>query len=189
MNSSPLSNNIRDAVAVLQSLDALAEPLQKAADAICQCLTSQGKLLCCGNGGSASDAAHFAGEFVCRFVKDRQAFAAIALGSSDATITAIANDYSYDRVFARQVEAFARPGDLLVVFSTSGNSPNIIEALKQAQAMHIESIALLGGDGGACRELATYPLIVPGTQTTARIQEAHALLYHTLCQMIDQKIT
>ncbi|MCC6683291.1 MAG: SIS domain-containing protein [Phycisphaeraceae bacterium] len=188
MSTSPLSANIRDAVAVLQSLQPLAEALQRAVDAICVCLTSQGKLLCCGNGGSASDAAHFAGEFVCRFVKDRRAFPAIALGSPAATTTAIANDYGYDRVFARQVEAFARPGDLLVVFSTSGNSPSIIAALQQAKAMHIESVALLGGDGGACRELATYPLVVTGTKTTARIQEAHALLYHSICQMVDDRI-
>lgn len=188
MTVSALQANIREATAVYNSLATLAQPLEKAVDAICQCLGSGGKLLCCGNGGSASDAAHLAGEFVCRFVTDRRAFPAIALGSPDATITAIANDYGYDRVFARQVEAFARPGDVLVAFSTSGNSPSILKALEQANAMNIDSVALLGGDGGQAKALATHPLVIESTKVTARIQEGHALLYHTICQMVDDRL-
>jgi len=188
MTLSALQANIREAVAVYNSLGTLAEPLADAVTAIGDCLASGGKLLCCGNGGSASDAAHFAGEFVCRFVKDRQAFAAIALGSPAATVTAIANDYGYERVFARQVEAFGRPGDVLVVFTTSGHSPSVVAALEQANAMNLASVALLGGDGGACKALATHPLVVSSTKVTARIQEAHALLYHTICQMVDERL-
>jgi len=186
MTSSALHDNIHEATAVCRSLAELAEPLGQTVDAVCQCLRDGNKLLLCGNGGSAADAAHFAGEMVCRFQRERRAYPAIALTDTAATLTAIANDYHYDRVFARQVEAFAKPGDLLIVFTTSGQSANILAALRTARDLDIQSIAFLGSDGGKARDLATIPLVVASTNITARIQEAHMLLYHTLCQRIDE---
>jgi len=179
-----LQTNIDRAVDVLQSLADLAEPLTEAADLMRRCLTGGHKVLTCGNGGSAADAAHLATEIACRFVDDRPPYPAICLSDAAATVTATSNDYGYDDVFARQVWAFGKPGDVLVAFSTSGKSPSITAALKKARAMRLESVAFLGRDGGDAKGLATVELIVP-CDVTVRIQEAHELLYHTLCEMIE----
>jgi len=154
---------------------------------IVRCLKSGHKVLICGNGGSATDAAHLATEFVVRYLKDRRPYPAIALTESGSTLTAAGNDYGFDRVFARQVEALGQPGDVLIVFSTSGKSPNILRALEQARGMGVDSIAFLGRDGGPAKGMATIELIVPN-ESTARVQEAHAVLIHALCQMVEQSM-
>ncbi len=182
-----LRNNIAAAVRVFESLVSLEEPIERAAALVSACLRGGHKLLICGNGGSASDAAHLATEFVCRFQHDRRPYPAIAFTDPGSTLTAIGNDYAFDQVFARQVRAFAQQGDVLIVLSTSGASLNIVAALKQAQECGIDSIALLGRDGGACRNLATIEIIVCDN-VTARIQEAHKLIYHTLCEMVEQEL-
>lgn len=179
-----LRNAIDAAIATLQALPALEEPLGRAAEIVSGCLRRGGRLLVCGNGGSASDGADFAGEFACRFVEDRRPYPALNLSDSGGLMTAIGNDYSFEEVFARQVWAFGVKGDVLVAFSTSGKSRNILRALEEAGRRGLESIAFLGRAGGACRGLATVELIVPGT-ATARIQEGHKFLAHVLCEMVE----
>lgn len=182
-----LEETIRASVAAIESLRGLEAPLGRAAEMVSRCLTGGHKLLACGNGGSAADAAHFATEFVVRFDRDRRAFPAIALSDSSSTLTATGNDYSFEEVFSRQVGAFARRGDVLVAFTTSGNSKNILLALDAAKVAGIESIAFLGRDGGAARGKATVELIVPGG-VTARIQEAHKVLLHALCEAVEPSL-
>ena len=180
----PLLANIDAAVAQFQALQPLAAPLTQAAELVVKCLTGGHKLLICGNGGSAAEAAHLATEFVCRYCDDRPPYPAICLSDSGSTLTAVCNDYGAVHVFARQVSAFASPGDLLIAFSTSGKSPNVTAALERARDTGIDSIIFLGRDGGQCRGVATVQLIVPGS-VTVRIQEAHLILLHTLCEMIE----
>jgi D-sedoheptulose 7-phosphate isomerase len=175
-----------DAVATLQGLAPLSATIERAAMVIGECLTSGGKLMVCGNGGSAADGADFATEFTCRFSRDRQPYPAINLAGCSSVLTATGNDYGFEHVFARQVRAFAKTGDVLVAVTTSGNSPNILAALTTARELGITSIALLGGLGGKAVGLASLELIVP-TSITARIQEAHKFLFHVLCEMIDER--
>lgn len=144
------------------------------------------KVLVCGNGGSAADAQHFAAELTGRYVKERKALAAIALTTDTSSLTALGNDYSFDRIFARQVEALGRPGDLLVGISTSGNSPNVIQAVEAAQALGMRTLGLLGKDGGRLKTLVDDPLVVPST-VTARIQEVHLMVYHFWCEVLDER--
>jgi D-sedoheptulose 7-phosphate isomerase len=179
-----LQANIQASAATLQSLTALAAPLAQAARLATDCLLAGNKLLLCGNGGSACDAAHLATEFVGRFNADRRPLPAICLTDSGSTLTSIANDFGYDQVFARQVHGFARPGDVLIAITTSGKSKNIVLALEAARDIGIASIAFLGKGGGLAKGIATVDLLVP-SQVTARVQEAHLLLYHTLCEMVD----
>ncbi len=163
---------------------ALQEPLTEAARLVGNCITSGHKLLVCGNGGSAADGADFATEFACRFSRDRRPYPAINLTACGSLLTATANDYGIDELFARPVRAFGQPGDVLVALTTSGNSANILGALKTAEQLGIKSIALLGRDGGKARGMATVELIVP-SQITARIQEGHKFLLHVLCEMVE----
>jgi phosphoheptose isomerase len=181
---SSFDSAISAAVATLEALRPLRPSLEKAAGLVQNCLLQGGKLLVCGNGGSAADGADFATEFSCRFVSDRQPFPAINLTGCGSLVTAIGNDYGFDHLFSRQVRAFGRPGDVLVALTTSGNSPNILAALREATAGGVASIALLGRDGGKARGLATHELVVP-SQTTARIQEAHKFLLHNLCELVE----
>jgi D-sedoheptulose 7-phosphate isomerase len=148
-------------------------------------LTHGGKVLACGNGGSAADAQHLAGELVGRYRDERPALAAVALTADGAVLTCIANDYDFDRLFARQVEALGRPGDLLVAISTSGRSPNVLRALETASRLGLETAALLGRDGGPARALARLPIVVPHEET-ARIQECHGLMIHLACEALDR---
>ena len=182
-----LQTNIEASIAQLRALKALEAPLLEAAQMVERCLRDGHKLLLCGNGGSAADAAHIATEFVCRYQRDRRAYPAICLSDSGSTLTATGNDYDFKTIFARQVEAFGRDGDVLIALSTSGRSPNVVAALEQARRQQLASIALLGHDGGAARGLASLDLVVPGC-VTARIQEAHKLLLHTLCEMVEQTL-
>ena len=145
------------------------------------------KVFFCGNGGSAADAQHMAAELTGRFVKDRKPLAALALTTDTSALTAIANDYGYEHVFARQVEALGSPGDCLVVISTSGNSPNVLEALRAAGRKGMGAIGLLGGEGGNAKDLCDWTIIVP-SDVTARIQEAHGFIGHALCAHIEAKL-
>ncbi|MGH8599893.1 MAG: phosphoheptose isomerase [Burkholderiales bacterium] len=171
----------------LQCMDALADPIAAAAERMVECLRRDGKILACGNGGSAADSQHFAAELVNRFETERPGLAALALTTDTSTLTSIANDYDYDQVFARQVRALGHAGDLLLAISTSGNSRNVITALQAAHENGIGIIALTGRNGGAMGE-ALAPgdvhICVPAT-STARIQEVHILTLHCLCDAID----
>lgn len=143
------------------------------------------KVLLAGNGGSAADAQHIAAELTGRFVKERKALPAIALTVDTSALTAISNDYGYDRVFARQIEALARPEDLFIAISTSGSSPNIINALHTAKALGCKTIGLSGRDGGLMNELCDLNIVIPETNT-ASIQEMHILIGHIFCKAVDQ---
>jgi phosphoheptose isomerase len=186
MNST-LVQNIEQAREVLQSLSFLQREIETASRLISEALTSGNKLLACGNGGSAADAAHLTTEFVCRFDGDRRPYPAICLATHGGDLTAIGNDYQFEDIFARQVDAFAQPGDVLVAFSTSGNSENVYRALQSAARKGIGSVALLGRNGGRCAGLASVELIVR-SEVTARIQEGQKLLLHTMCEMVERDL-
>ena len=179
-----LQGNVHAANSLLDQLDALAEPLQQAAAMVLAALTDGRQLLCCGNGGSAADCGHLATEITGRYLLERPGFAAIDLTANHSLVTALVNDYPPQQVFARQVQALGRPKDVLMALSTSGRSVNIQRALEAAGANRMSTIALLGCDGGVCKGIADVELIVP-SHTTARIQEAHLLLCHTICDLID----
>jgi D-sedoheptulose 7-phosphate isomerase len=171
----------------LQSLFDLDAQVAKAADLIEESLRAGNKLLVCGNGGSASDASHFATEFVVRFTKDRPAYPAICLSGDGGLLTAAGNDYGFDEVFARQVAAFGLEGDVLICLTTSGKSRNVERALEQAKAHKLKTIAFLGRDGGSTIGMADADLLVR-SDSTARIQEAHQLLLHVLCETIESRL-
>ena len=177
---------IHDATATIESLRPLEAMHEAAAEIVGRCLNNGGKLLVCGNGGSAADAADFATEFACRFISDRRPYPALNLAACGSLLSAIGNDYGYDEVFARQVRAFGQKGDVFLAISTSGNSTNIISALAAANIAGLYTIALLGRDGGRARGLAGIELVVPST-ITARIQEAHKFLLHVLCEIVEEK--
>lgn len=155
-----------------------------AAEKLVVCLDAGHKLLLCGNGGSAADAQHIAAEFTGRFLAERKPLPAIALTTDTSALTAIGNDYGFDTVFERQVRALARPGDLLLAISTSGDSKNVLAAMKAMRKLGGESIALTGRDGGQMKALADINLIVPSDETP-RIQEMHAIIGHMLCAAVD----
>ena len=171
----------------LQSVDTLAHPIAAAAERMAQCLRNDGKIMSCGNGGSAADAQHFAAELVNRFERERPALAAIALTTDTSTLTSIANDYHYDQVFSKQVRALGHAGDLLLAISTSGNSRNVIAAVHAAHECQMGVIALTGRNGGKLAEalLPADIVICVAAQSTARIQEVHLLTLHCLCDAID----
>ncbi len=168
----------------------LARPIAQAVAAIVGCITGGGKVLACGNGGSASDAQHFAAEFVGRFERERPGLAAIALTTDTSIITAIGNDYSFEAIFAKQIEALGAPGDVLVAISTSGNSANVVAAVHAAHAKEMSVVALTGRSGGRLRELlldTDVHICVPH-ERTARIQEVHILSLHCLCDAVDNQL-
>ena len=182
-----LEDNVDAAVATLEGLRGLRDAVDAAAELLVRTLTGGGLVVTGGNGGSAADAMHLATELVCRFERQRRGYPALCMNASGGDLTAIANDFAYERVFARQVEAFCGPGDLVVLLSTSGTSPNVRLALEEAKARGAASLTLLGRDGGAAAGLATVELCVPGT-STARIQEAHKVLIHTLCGLVEARV-
>jgi D-sedoheptulose 7-phosphate isomerase len=179
-----LHRNVEAATATLRSLLTLEPCVEEAADLIAKAFASGKKLLACGNGGSAADAMHLATELVVRFEKDRRPYPALSLAASSGDLTAIANDYAFTEVFARQVEALGQPGDVLFAITTSGRSENVRRALEAARRGDLKTIALLGRDGGPTRGLADVDLLVP-SQSTARIQEAHKVLIHTICETVE----
>ena len=165
----------------------LEQPVQQAAEMIFRCLTSGHKLLVCGNGGSASDATHLATEILCRFLHDRRPYPALSLTANGEYLTAVCNDYGADEIFSRQVWGLGQAGDVLIAFTTSGKSRNVLLALEQARKLGMESISFLGRDGGFTRGVATLDLIAPGPNT-ARIQEAQKLLFHVVCELVDERL-
>ena len=182
-----LQKAIEDSVAVIRGLAGLDEPLNRAAKMVLACLTSGHKLLVCGNGGSASDATHLATEFLCRYREDRRPYPAISLTANGEFMTAVCNDYGADEIFARQVWGLGEKGDVLIAFTTSGKSKNILRALEEAKRKEVESICFLGRDGGFTKGAATVDLLVPGNNT-ARIQEGQELLFHVLCEIVEEKL-
>jgi D-sedoheptulose 7-phosphate isomerase len=177
--------SLAETVRIFQSLTTIRPAIDRAGQMILETLRSGGKLLICGNGGSAAEAAHFATELVGRYAKTRRSLPAIALSSDGSLLSCIGNDFGYEQVFARQVAGLARNGDLLVVFTSSGNSANIIAALHQAKNIGLESVAFLGRGGGRAKEIASCDLIVPGNSGAAA-QEAHLFLIHHFCELIDE---
>jgi D-sedoheptulose 7-phosphate isomerase len=168
----------------VRSLD--LSPVVQAADAILAAYAAEGKVLVFGNGGSAADAQHFAAELVGRFERDRTGMAAVALTTDTCTLTSVANDYGFDRIFARQVEALGRAGDVAVAISTSGGSLNVIEGLKEARARGLRTVALTGRDGGALGRMAEIHINVPH-DVTCRVQEVHMTLLHAICGIVERR--
>lgn len=185
MDSSLFLTNVQQQIQVLQSLHRLAPEVQRAGKLATQALLQGGKLMFCGNGGSAADSQHLAAELTGRFIQDRRPLAAMALSTDTSALTCIANDYAFDEVFARQVLALGRPGDVLIGISTSGQSRNVIRAIEAARAQGVGVIGLLGRDGGAIGPMCDVAIVVDSL-VTARIQEAHILVGHSLCGMIEQ---
>jgi D-sedoheptulose 7-phosphate isomerase len=173
-------------VGTLESLAQIKPAIEAAADLIVGTLRRGGKLLVCGNGGSSAEASHFATELVGRFEANRRPLPAVALASDGALVTCIGNDFGFEQVFARQIAGLARPGDLVVAITSSGRSPNIIAALKEATRLGVETLALLGRDGGAAKGLATCELHVPGA-AGGPAQESHLFLIHYFCERIDRE--
>ncbi|BCK88896.1 phosphoheptose isomerase [Sideroxyarcus emersonii] len=174
----------------LQSKKVLAQPIADAAQAMVTCLMNDGKILVCGNGGSAADSQHFAAELINRFEVERPGLAAIALTTDSSVLTSIANDYDYVQIFSKQVRALGMDGDVLLAISTSGNSPSVVEAVQAAHERNMPVVALTGRDGGVITSILRaddFHICVPA-KSTARIQEVHLLVLHCLCDLIDHLI-
>ncbi|HSW69732.1 MAG TPA: phosphoheptose isomerase [Gammaproteobacteria bacterium] len=174
----------------INAADTISESISAACERVVQCLLDGNKIMTCGNGGSACDAMHFSSEMLNRFKHERPSLPAIALTADVCTITSIANDYSYHDIFAKQLRALAQPGDLLLAISTSGNSANILNAIKAAHDRNINVIALTGNNGGKIAELlkeSDIEIRVP-SEETARIQETHLLVIHCICDVIDYQL-
>jgi len=178
-------STLDDTIALHERAKQNPQPVVDAAAVIVSALTRGGKVLLFGNGGSASDAQHVAAEFVGRFQRDRAALAAMALTADTSVLTSIGNDYAYDRVFARQVEALGRPGDVAFGISTSGASPNVVLGLDAARARGLVTVALTGRDGGAVGRAAAIHVNVP-SDVTARVQEVHRTLLHVICDIVER---
>jgi len=183
-----IEKDIRDSIAAKEALcKTEITNIEAAARAIIDSLKDGGKLIVFGNGGSAADSQHIAAELVGRFKMERKALPAIALTTNTSTLTAIANDYGYDVVFSRQIEALGKKGDVALGISTSGNSKNVIEAFKTAKALGMKTIALSGGDGGKMKNEADISIVV-GTKDTPRIQESHIMIGHIICGLIEREL-
>ncbi|GAB2730312.1 MULTISPECIES: D-sedoheptulose-7-phosphate isomerase [Comamonas] len=176
---------LREHLSLFDTLDSLQADVQNAAAMVVRTLSSGGKLMLCGNGGSAADSQHIAAELTGRFVQDRRPLAAIALTTDSSALTCIGNDYDFSEVFSRQVIGLGRPGDCLLAISTSGTSANVVKAVEAAQRLQISTVALSGRDGGRLRSLCDAAIVVPSA-TTARIQEAHIFVGHALCALIEE---
>ena len=187
MKESYVQDSIRESITVkeniLKSKKALRQ-LHDLAKLMENCILNGNKIILAGNGGSAADCQHIAAEFTSRFEFNRAPLAAVALTTDTSALTAIGNDYGYENVFSRQLEALGRKKDLLITFSTSGNSKNIINLLKTSKKKKIFSICLLGNKGGQSKNLCDYPVII-SSMSTARIQEMHQIIYHNVCSLID----
>ena len=184
-----LSSYLRQAVDLLQKTLAggLDRPVEQAITLIVEALAARRPVLVCGNGGSAADSLHIAGELVGRYLKNRPAYKVLSLAADAAVLTAWSNDFGYDSLFARQVEAHGEPGGVLLGLSTSGNSANVVQAFEAARRLGMQSIALTGEGGGRLAGLADLLLAVPSRQTP-RIQEVHVCLYHFICQEVEERL-
>ncbi len=187
MNTTLFLNQFSEHIDCFQALKHKAPEILRASQALTATLESGNKILVCGNGGSAADAQHFAAELVGRFEKERASYPAIALTTDSSALTAIGNDYGFERVFSRQVEGLGQKGDTLIVISTSGNSPNIHQAIRKAASMGMQTIGLLGRDGGSIKEDVGFSVIVPHART-ARIQEAHSFILHFWASCVDETV-
>lgn len=165
----------------------LVDPIEKAIDILISTLKDGNKILVAGNGGSAADSQHFVGELVGRFLMERRALPAVALSTNTSILTSIGNDYSFDKIFSRQIEAIGKKGDALIAISTSGNAPNLVNAVNTAKELSIKTVGLLGKDGGKLGKLVDIPIIVPLT-STPRIQEIHIIIIHSICQIIEEAL-
>jgi D-sedoheptulose 7-phosphate isomerase len=180
-----VANHFSEHQLVVASLDEqLGDLVVTVANVLSEALKNGGVIYWCGNGGSASDSQHLAAELVGRFRKDRRPLGSVALSSDTSVLTCIANDFGYDKIFSRQIESLGHKGDVLVAISTSGNSMNVVEAVKSARQAGITTIGLLGGNGGMLSELVDHRIQIP-SMFTARIQESHILIGHILCDLIE----
>jgi D-sedoheptulose 7-phosphate isomerase len=173
--------------AAIASVRDNAAEIGRAVDAVVACLRSGGTVLLCGNGGSAADAQHLAAELVGRFARERAAWPALALHANSSALTAIANDLGFDQVFSRQVEAFGRQGDVLIALSTSGASPNVLEAVKAARHAGMTTVALAGGSGGELASACDICITI-AVDSTPRVQEAHILVGHVICGLAEERL-
>jgi D-sedoheptulose 7-phosphate isomerase len=187
MHNDILKQNINEHIEVFKSISDLDKDIDLAVNIMLKTLNKGGKLIFCGNGGSASDSQHISAEFVGRFIEDRVALASISLTADTSALTCIGNDYGFENVFSRQIEALAKPEDCLIGISTSGNSSNVINAMNTAKKIGLSSVTLLGKDGGDMATIGDVNIIVR-SHTTARIQESHIFIGHTLCQAIEKKL-
>ena len=183
----PFQTSLKNALETFKALGEHEASVLEAAALLEKSFLAGHKLLICGNGGSASDAAHISTEFVCRFKDDRRPYPALALNSDAGLLTAISNDYAYQEAFARQVRAFGQKGDVLVVISTSGKSRNLLDAIEEARRSGVHTIALLGRQGGFTKGAADIEIIVDGVET-ARIQEAQKFILHVICELLEERL-
>ena len=186
-----IKQRLIDSIEVKKGLmkdDDLISTISLVADNIIECIQKGGKLVVCGNGGSASDALHFVSEIVGKFAMNRNSWPAIALNTNESTMTAIANDYGYDEVFARQVKGLVRSEDIFVGISTSGKSENVYRAMIAANKIGAKTVGLLGYDGGKIADVSGYSIIVP-SHVTARVQECHITIIHILCEIVEAKLS
>ena len=186
--SSPFADALRELAATAERVATeLGPDLDLAHRMVQETVQRGGTLFFCGNGGSAADAQHMATEYVVRYMRNRRAYPAIALTTDTSLLTAAGNDIGFDQVFARQVEALARPGDLLVIHSTSGNSPNVLRAAEAAHAKNVPVLAFSARDGGALRALADHNVVIPTTRTD-RAQELHLCIEHVICDVVERSL-
>ncbi len=186
-----ITKSIQDSISAKEQLladQAMLAVIESVADEIYDIFKRGGKLLLCGNGGSAADAQHIAAEFVGRFISERRGLHAVALTTDTSILTAVSNDYGFDTIFERQTRALGSKGDMLIGISTSGNSENVARALRAAAEIGMRTVGLLGGDGGKCREMCEYPIVAKASEA-ARVQESHILIGHILCGVVDCKIS
>lgn len=182
-----ISISLNEHIEIARSLQDLVKPIAQVADILINVYQTGNKLLLCGNGGSAADAQHIAAEFIGRFLKERRALSAIALNINCSSVTALANDYGYEKIFARQLEAYGQKGDVLIAISTSGNSKNILNAAHQAKEMGILVVGLTGRNGGKVKAMTDYCLCIP-SDSTPRIQEMHILIGHILSGLVEDAL-
>ncbi|MCP9808496.1 D-sedoheptulose 7-phosphate isomerase [Cyanobium sp. HWJ4-Hawea] len=180
-------NNIREHLDVVQKLHLLSSVVQEVGLLSANILRNGGKIFFCGNGGSAADSQHLAAELTGRLYRDRRPLAAVALSADTSVLTCISNDFSFDQVFSRQITSLGRKNDLLIAISTSGKSVNVVQAAQEANRIGLQTVGLTGGNGGDLSGICRYNIIVPSVDT-ARIQESHILIGHTICGLIEQEL-
>ena len=186
MNTNLLGPAITEWQQLLPKMAEFSAELHRLGEALLKCWESRGKVLTAGNGGSAADAIHLAEELVVRYGKNRRALAAIAM-CDPGVLTCGGNDFGYETVFSRQIEALGNPGDFLIVFTSSGNSPNLINAIEAAKSRNMKTVAFLGKTGGKSKGICDFEFHIP-SMATARVQEGHLMLYHALCEWIDARV-
>lgn len=184
--SDKISLELLEHIEVFNNLSNIKDEIDKIAMLCVKTLKNKNKILICGNGGSAADAQHFATEITTKFSRIRSALPAISLSTDTSALTAIGNDFGFEKIFSRQVEALGKKGDLLVSISTSGNSSNILEAITKAKNLKLNTLSLLGKDGGKAAKISDNSIIIP-SNSTARVQEAHIFIIHYICKIIDEE--